>query len=123
MFDKIAKLLPTNTLFAIQDATFSELRNRDEIIENDRLQTAQPEPDGSFYYLGVRIKIVVERDFAHWYVYDGDCDPIEIGVEGDEDRAFSSATQWADWYLSGEWISGAVTEVVEFAAQSEGEKP
>lgn len=121
MLDKIANLLPTATLFAIHGAAFSELRNRGEIIENDRSQAAEPEPDGSFYYLGVRIKIVVEKDFAGWYVYDGDCDPIEMGVEGNEDRAFCSATQWADWYLSGEWKHGA--NVVKFTAQSEGEKP
>jgi hypothetical protein len=121
MFDKIAKLLPTNTLFAIQDATCSELRNRGEIIENDRFKTAQPKPDGSFYYLGVRIKIVVEKDFACWYVYDGDSDPIEMGVEGDEDRAFSVVTKWADWYLSGEWKHGTIA--VKIATQSEGETP
>lgn len=121
MLDKIANLLPTVTLFAIHGATFSELRNRGEIIENDRRQAAEPEPDGSFYYLGVRIKIVVEKDFACWYVYDGDCDPIEMGVEGDEDRAFSSAIKWADWYLSGAWKHGA--NAVKVTTQSEGEKP
>ncbi|MCC3509525.1 MAG: hypothetical protein JGK29_10535 [Microcoleus sp. PH2017_17_BER_D_A] len=60
MLDKIANLLPTATLFAIHGAAFSELRNRGEIIENDRSQAAEPEPDGSFYYLGVRIKIVTQ---------------------------------------------------------------
>jgi hypothetical protein len=119
MLDKIAKLLPTNTLFAIHDTAFSELRNRGEIIENDRPQAAEAEPDGSFYYLGVRVKIVVEKDFSCWYVYDGDCDPIEMGVEAGEDRAFSSAIKWADWYLSGEWKHETIA--VKIATQSAGE--
>ncbi|MCC3595785.1 MULTISPECIES: hypothetical protein [unclassified Microcoleus] len=103
MLDKIANWLPTATLFAIRGAAFSELRNRGEIIQHEGSESAEPYPDDSFYYLGLRVKIVVERDFAHWYVYDGDSDPIEIGVEGDEDRAFDSATKWVEWYLSGEW--------------------
>jgi len=63
-----------------------------------------------FARLGLKIKLVVEPDFACWYVYDGDPDPIlsegyanEIGVEENEDIAFDSATKWVDWYLSGEW--------------------
>jgi len=56
-----------------------------------------------FTSFGLKIKLVVEPDFACWYVYDGDPDPIEIGVEKNEERAFDSATKWVERYLSGEW--------------------
>jgi hypothetical protein len=78
MLNKFWGVLPTNALKKIHDATLAQLQNRGEIeaINDNR--------GNSFHYCGLRIKIVVERDFSHWYVYDGDSDPIEIGVNSTE---------------------------------------
>lgn len=103
MLSKIIGALPTSTLNAVFDAAFDELKRRGEIIEDEPVAELTSDKIKIFARLGLKIKLVVEPDFACWYVYDGDPDPIEIGVEGNEDRAFDSATKWVEWYLSGEW--------------------
>ncbi|AFZ10938.1 hypothetical protein Osc7112_6855 (plasmid) [Oscillatoria nigro-viridis PCC 7112] len=103
MLSKIIGALATSTLNAVFDAAFDELKRRGEIIEDESLAELTSDKIKIFAHLGLKIKLVVEPDFACWYVYDGDPDPIEIGVEENEDRAFDSATKWVDWYLSGEW--------------------
>ena len=103
MLTKIIKALPTSTLNTVFDAAFDELKRRGEIIEEESEAEVTSDKIKIFVRLGLKIKLVVEPDFACWYVYDGDPDPIEIGVEENEDRAFDSATQWVEWYLSGEW--------------------
>jgi hypothetical protein len=103
MLSKIIATLPTNALNAVFDAAFDELKRRGEIIEDEPVRESNSDKIKIFTHFGLKIKIVVEPDFACWYVYDGDPDPIEIGVEENEDRAFDSATKWVEWYLSGEW--------------------
>jgi hypothetical protein len=103
MLSKIIKALPTSTLNTVFDAAFDELKRRGEIIENEQVGELTSDKIKIFARLGLKIKLVVEPDFACWYVYDGDPDPIEIGVEENEDKAFDVATKWVDWYLSGEW--------------------
>lgn len=103
MLTKIIGALPTTALNAVFDAAFDELKRRGEIIEDEPVTELTADKVKNFARFGLKIKIVVEQDFACWYVYDGDPDPIEIGVEENEDRAFDSATKWVDWYLSGEW--------------------
>lgn len=103
MLSKIIGALPTSTLNEVFDAACDELKRRGEIIEHEQVAELASDKVNIFAHLGLKIKLVVEPDFACWYVYDGDLDPIEIGVEGNEDRAFDSATKWVEWYLSGEW--------------------
>jgi len=103
MLSKIIGALPTSTLNAVFDAAFDELKRRGEIIEDEPAKGSNSDKIKIYAHLGLKIKLVVEPDFACWYVYDGDPDPIEIGVEENEDRAFDSATKWVDWYLLGEW--------------------
>jgi hypothetical protein len=110
MLSKIIGALPTSALNAVFDAAFDELKRRGEIIEAEQVAELTSDKVKILARLGLKIKLVVEPDFACWYVYDGDPDPIlsegyanEIGVEENEDRAFDAATQWVDWYLSGEW--------------------
>ena len=103
MLSKIIGGLPTSALNAVFDAVFDELKRRGEIIEDEPETEIASDNIKIFARFGLKIKIVVEPDFACWYVYDGDPDPIEIGVERNEDRAFDSATKWVEWYLSGEW--------------------
>jgi hypothetical protein len=103
MLSKIIGALPTSALNAVFDAAFDELKRRNEIIEDEQVGELTSDKIKIFARLGLKIKLVVEPDFAGWYVYDGDPDPSEIGVEENEDKAFDSATQWVDWYLSGEW--------------------
>jgi hypothetical protein len=102
MLSKIIRALPTSALNAVFDAAFDELKRRGEIIEAEQVGELTSDKIKIFARLGLKIKLVVEPDFACWYVYDGDPDPIEIGVEENEDRAFNSATKWVEWYLSGE---------------------
>lgn len=103
MLGKIIGALPTSTLNAVFDAVFDELKRRGKIIEDEQVAELTSDKIKIFARLGLKIKLVVESDFACWYVYDGDPVPIEIGVEENEDRAFDSATKWVEWYLSGEW--------------------
>jgi len=103
MLSKIIKALPTSTLNTVFDAAFDELKRRGEIIEEESEAELTSDKIKIFVRLGLKIKLVVEPDFACWYVYDGDPDPIEIGVEENEDRAFDAATKWVEWYLSGDW--------------------
>ena len=110
MLSKIIGALPTSALNPVFDAAFDELKRRGEIIEAEQVAELTSDKVKILARLGLKIKLVVEPDFACWYVYDGDPDPIlsegyanEIGVEENEDRAFDAATQWVDWYLSGEW--------------------
>jgi hypothetical protein len=103
MLSKIIGAFPTSALNAVFDAAFDELKRRGEIIEDEPVMEGTSDKIKIFAHFGLKIKIVVESDFACWYVYDGDPDPIEIGVEENEDRAFDSATKWVEWYLSGEW--------------------
>jgi hypothetical protein len=103
MLSKIIASLPTNALNAVFDAAFDELKRRGEIIEDEQVAELTSDKIKILAHLGLKIKLVVEPDFACWYVYDGDPYPIEIGVEENEDRAFNSARKWVDWYLSGDW--------------------
>lgn len=103
MLSKIIKALPTSALNAVFDAAFDELKRRGEIIEAEQGAEITSDSIKIFVRLGLKIKLVVEPDFTCWYVYDGGPDPIEIGVEENEDRAFDAATKWVDWYLSGDW--------------------
>jgi hypothetical protein len=103
MLSKIIGALPTSTLNAVLDAAFYELKRRGEIIEAEQVAELTSDKVKILAHLGLKIKLVIEPDFACWYVYDGDPDPIEIGVEENEDRAFDAATEWVEWYLSGEW--------------------
>lgn len=103
MLSKFIGALPTSALNAVFDAAFDELKRRGEIIEDEPETEITSDKIKIFAHLGVKIKIVVESDFACWYVYDGDPDPIKIGVEENENRAFNAATKWVDWYLSGDW--------------------
>lgn len=103
MLSKIIGALPTSALNAVFDAAFDELKRRGKIIEHEPVTELTSDKVKIFGRLGLKIKLVVEADFACWYVYDGDPDPIEIGVEENEDRAFNSATKWVDWYVSGDW--------------------
>ncbi len=110
MLSKIIGALPTSALNAVFDAAFDELKRRGEIIEDEEVGELTSDKVKIFARLGLKIKLVVEPDFACWYVYDGDPDPIlsegyanEIGVEENEDKAFDSATKWVERYLSGEW--------------------
>jgi len=103
MLSKIIKALPTSVLNAVFDVAFDELKRRGEIIEAEQVAELTSDKVKILAHLVLKIKLVVEPDFACWYVYDGDPDPIEIGVEENEDRAFDSATKWVDWYWSGEW--------------------
>ncbi len=103
MLSKIIEAVPTSALNAVFDAAFDELKRRGEIIEAEQVAELTSDKVKILAHLGLKIKLVVEPDFACWYVYDGDPDPIEIGVEENEDRAFNSATKWVKWYLSGDW--------------------
>jgi len=103
MLSKIIKALPTSALNAVFDAAFDELKRRGEIIEAEQVAELTSDKGKILAHLGLKIKLVVEPDFACWYVYDGDPNPIKIGVEENEDRAFDLATKWVEWYLSGEW--------------------
>lgn len=103
MLSKFIGALPTTALNAVFDAAFDELKRRGEIIEHEPVRESNSDKIKIFAHFGLKIKIVVEPDFACWYVYDGDPDPIEIGVEENEKRAFDSATKWVNWYLSGDW--------------------
>ena len=103
MLSKIIGALPTSTLNAVFDAAFDELKRRGKIIEDEQVAELTSDKGKILARLGLKIKLVVEPDFACWYVYDGDPDPIQIGVEENEDRAFDAATKWVEWYLSGEW--------------------
>ncbi|MEP6519575.1 hypothetical protein [Microcoleus vaginatus] len=103
MLTKIIGALPTTALNAVFDAAFDELKKRGKILEDEPVAELTSDKIKIFAHFGLKIKLVVEPDFACWYVYDGDPDPIEIGVEENEDIAFDSATKWVDWYLSGEW--------------------
>jgi hypothetical protein len=103
MLSKIIGALPTSALNAVFDAAFDELKRRGEIIEDEQVGELTSDKIKIFARLGLKIKLVVEPDFACWYVYDGEPNPIEIDVEKNEDRAFDAATKWVDWYWSGEW--------------------
>ena len=103
MLSKIIGALPTSALNAVFDAAFDELKRRGEIIEDEQVGELTSDKIKIFARLGLKIKLVVEPDFTCWYVYDGDPDPIEIGVEENEGRAFDAATKWVEWYLSGGW--------------------
>jgi hypothetical protein len=102
MLSKIIGALPTSALNAVFDAAFDELQRRGN-IEDEQVGELTSDKVKIFARLGLKIKLVVEPDFACWYLYDGDPDPSEIGVEENEDRAFDAATKWVDWYWSGEW--------------------
>jgi hypothetical protein len=117
MLSKIIGALPTSTLNAVFDAAFDELKRRGKIIEDEQVAELTSDKIKIFAPLGLKIKLVVEPDFACWYVYDGDPDPIEIGVEENEDRAFDSATKWVEWYLSGEW---KISERSSYSTEPQG---
>jgi hypothetical protein len=117
MLSKIIGVLPTSTLNAVFDAAFDELKRRGEIIEDEQVGELTSDKIKIFAHLGLKIKLVVEPDFACWYVYDGDPDPIEIGVEENEDRAFDAATKWVEWYLSGEW---KISERSSYSTEPQG---
>ena len=117
MLSKIIGALPTSTLNTVFDAAFDELKRRGEIIEDEPAKESNSDKIKIYAHLGLKIKLVIEPDFACWYVYDGDPDPIEIGVEENEDRAFDSATKWVEWYLSGEW---RISEGSSYSTEPQG---
>ena len=76
MLSKIIGALPTSALNAVFDAAFDELKRRGEIIEDEQVGELTSDKVKILACLGLKIKLVVEPDFACWYVYDGDPDPI-----------------------------------------------
>ncbi|WP_293356137.1 MULTISPECIES: hypothetical protein [unclassified Microcoleus] len=93
MFDTIARILPTNLLNSIHDATFDELKHRGEILQ-------KTEENGTYEYKqGLTVKIVRSRQ-CRWKVCENGRQ-IESAICFDKNEAFSQAIKWCDWYLSG----------------------
>ncbi len=81
MLSKIIGALPTSALNAVFDAAFDELKRRGEIIEDEEVGELTSDKVKIFARLGLKIKLVVEPDFACWYVYDGDPDPSKLALK------------------------------------------